>query len=96
MGGMSDDTRENVGLHCRLKVESAAKYHADDQDTTKAPTQLRRRKKEEERREAWAVDRGRHEKIPRGHRRGHKGSAEEGLTYVLGSTRREERIVGRR
>jgi hypothetical protein len=22
MGGMSDDTRENVGLHCRLKVES--------------------------------------------------------------------------
>ena len=37
MGGMSDDTRENVGLHCRLKVESVAKYHADEQDTTKAP-----------------------------------------------------------
>ncbi len=37
MGGMSDDTRGNVGLHCRLKVESVAKYHADEQDTTKAP-----------------------------------------------------------
>ncbi len=34
---MSDDTRGNVGLHCRLKVESVAKYHADEQDTTKAP-----------------------------------------------------------
>ena len=29
MGGMLDDTRGNVGLHCRLKVESVAKYHAD-------------------------------------------------------------------
>jgi hypothetical protein len=29
MGGMSDDTRENVGLwNCRLKVEGVAKYHA--------------------------------------------------------------------
>ena len=37
MGGMSDDTRGNVGLHCRLKVESVAKYHADEQNTTKAP-----------------------------------------------------------
>jgi hypothetical protein len=37
MGGMSDDTRGNVGLHCRLKVESVAKYHADGQNITKAP-----------------------------------------------------------
>ncbi len=37
MGGMSDDTRGNVGLHCRLKVESVAKYHAYEQNTTKAP-----------------------------------------------------------
>ncbi len=34
---MSDDTRGNVGLHCRLKVESVAKNHADEQNTTKAP-----------------------------------------------------------
>ena len=24
MGGMSEDIGENVGLHCRLKIESAA------------------------------------------------------------------------
>ncbi len=46
IGGMlSDDTRENVGLHCRLTNKGRERgkihpYHADEQDTTKASIQL--------------------------------------------------------
>ncbi len=80
MGGMSDDTRENVGLHCRLKVERVAKYHADEQDTTGAMQLNFGLGEQEEKRGTWAVDtKGHHG----GHRRVRKGSTEEGLTSVL-------------
>ncbi len=96
MGGMSDDTRGNVGLHCRLKVESVAKYHADEQDTTKAPcnstSDYESKREERERGEGtWTVDtKGHHG----GHHRGRKGSTEEGLTSVL-HKQHEKRGEGR-
>ena len=93
MGGMSDDTRGNVGLHCRLKVESVAKYHADEQDTTKAPcnsTSDYESKKRGEGRGPLTRTKGHHG----GHRRGRKGSTEEGLTSVL-HKQHEKRGEGR-
>ncbi len=97
MGGMSDDTRGNVGLHCRLEVESVAKYHADEQDTTKAPynsTSDYKSKREERgegrgpltRKDATGGITGGAKEAPK------KGSP----PYCISSTRREERDVGRR
>ncbi len=36
-GGKEKRKRKKIIIHCRLKVESVAKYHADEQGTTKAP-----------------------------------------------------------
>jgi hypothetical protein len=95
MGGMSDDTRGNIGLHCRLKVESVAKYHADEQDTTKAPCNSTSDYESEKRGEG-------HGPLTRKDTTGGiKGGAKEAPKkgsppYCISSTRREERDVGRR
>ena len=97
MGGMSEDTRGNVGLHCRLKVESVAKYHADDQDTTKAPcnSTLDYESKKRGSRE------GRGPLTRKDTTGGIAGGAKEAPKKgsppcCISSTRREERDVGRR
>jgi hypothetical protein len=104
MGGMSDNMHQGkrVGLLCRLKNESVAKYHADEQDMHRP----RKRQlnfelgKQEEKRGTWAIDRLRAARkdttegaSPRAQihlksrRRAH---------LVVGSSRKEERDVGRR
>ena len=95
MGGMSDDTRGNVGLHCRLKVESVAKYHADEQDTTKAPCNSTSDYESKKRGE------GRGPLTRKDTTSGIAGSAKEAPKKgsppcCIGSTRREKRDVGRR
>ena len=93
---MSDDTRGNVGLHCRLNVESVAKYHADEQDTTKAPCNSTSDYESKKRGE------GRGPLTRKDTTGGIAGGAKEApkkgaLTsvYCISSTRREERDVGR-
>ena len=95
MGGMSDDTRGNVGLHCRLKVESVAKYHANEQDTTKAPCNSTSDYESKKRGE------GRGPLTRKDTTGGIAGGAKEAPKKgsppcCISSTRREERDVGRR
>ncbi len=96
MGGMSDDTRGNVGLHCRLKVESVAKYHADEQDTTKAPCNSTSDYESKKRGEGRARPLTRKDTTG-GVAGGAKEAPKKGSPpYCISSTRREEGDVGRR